>query len=181
MSALTSLNTQNATQLILELADPRGRCNARGLQRSTLYLLVIQVAYAAILTACAIDLAGTVGTLIGIAFAWLGFTLISKRLHDIGRTAWWFAAAFAIWLVATVVICASAMMLFGMEALDEGTSARVIMMGSTILPLFASLIWLHFAAGDATDNRYGPVPDASGFAMPAGTSFAIASANAELA
>ncbi len=181
MTALTSLNTQNLTQLILELGDPRGRCNARGLQRSTIYLLAIQVAYAALFSVCDIDLQGTVATLIGLVFCWLGFTLISKRLHDIGRTAWWFAAAFAIWLIATVLICAAAMMLFGMDVLDEGTFARVLMLASTILPLFAALIWLHFAAGDAGDNRFGPAPDASGFAMPAGTGFSIASANAELA
>jgi uncharacterized membrane protein YhaH (DUF805 family) len=181
MTALASLNSQNIMPIVLELCDPRGRCNARGLQRSTLYLLAIQVGYAAAFACLGIDLQGTIATLIGVAFCWLGFTLVAKRLHDIGRTAWWFAAALTMWMVSTIIICASVMMMFGTEALDEGTTARLVMLAVTILPLFASLIWLHFAAGNTGDNRFGPAPDASGFAMPAGSSFSLASGNAELA
>ena len=169
MSRLASLNGNQIAHLLLELGDPRGRCNARGLQRSTLYLLAIQVGYAAVLSSLAVSLDGTFGMLVNAAFCWIGFTLVSKRLHDIGRTGWWFAGSFAIWLVFTVLLCTGSMVAFGNDVLDEGTTARVVVIAATVLPLFAALIWLHFIPGDASENRFGPAPDETGYAMPAAT------------
>jgi uncharacterized membrane protein YhaH (DUF805 family) len=165
-----SLNTHQVANLLTEVADPRGRCNARGLQRSTIYLLALQIGAAITLSTLSIAPDSALVLLINVAFCWVGFTLVSKRLHDIGRSAWWFAAGVGIWLAYTLALCAGTMAIFGLNALDEGTTARVIMLSATIIPLFALLVWLHVVPGDAGENRFGPAPDARGFAMPASTS-----------
>jgi uncharacterized membrane protein YhaH (DUF805 family) len=47
-------------------------------------------------TAVADRLSGTVGNIASLVFLLPGFALIARRLHDVGRSGWWFFIAFTI-------------------------------------------------------------------------------------
>ena len=162
MNVLKSLSTET----LLELLDPRGRCNARGLQRLTICILALQVGVGAILWLAGIELGGAIALSLNLAFCWIGFTTVSKRLHDINRTSWWFALAALIWLVAVFALALGMILTLGPNALDDGTAARIVALAAMIGPVFAALLWLHFVPGDVAANRFGPAPGAHGFGMP---------------
>ena len=158
--------TMPSSRTLLELLDPRGRCNARGLQRLTLCLLVLQAAIAALLWLAGFEVDGAVATSLNVAFCWIGFTSVSKRLHDMGRTAWWFAAAAVIWFVGAVLLSFVVIMTAGSGALDEGMTARIVLLVAMVAPVMIALLWMHVVPGNRGDNRFGPQPGAHGFAMP---------------
>ena len=153
-------------QTLLELLDPRGRCNARGLQRLTVCLLVLQTAVGALLWSSGAELGGAVATALNVAFCWIGFTAVSKRLHDIGRTAWWFLAAATIWFLGAVLVSLVLVLVLGEGAVDEGTAGHTRLVVAMVAPVMLTLLWLHFVPGNAGDNRFGPVPADYGFSMP---------------
>ena len=47
-------------------------------------------------TAAADMLGGTVGNLASLAFFLPGLALVARRLHDTGRSGWWFLIAFTV-------------------------------------------------------------------------------------
>ncbi len=47
-------------------------------------------------TAAADKLSGTIGNIASLAFFLPGLALVARRLHDTGRSGWWFLIAFTV-------------------------------------------------------------------------------------
>ena len=101
-----------------------------------------------------------------VAFCWVAFALISKRLHDLGRSAWWIPAAVLIWLAAIISLAGAIVLSGDPDMLAPGTTSYWITFAAMLMPLLVAAIWLHAAKGHAGDNRFGPEPTAHGFSMP---------------
>ena len=52
--------------------------------------------FTVLITAAADMLGGTVGNLASLAFFLPGLALVARRLHDTGRSGWWFLIAFTV-------------------------------------------------------------------------------------
>jgi uncharacterized membrane protein YhaH (DUF805 family) len=52
--------------------------------------------FTVLVTAAADTLGGTVGNLASLAFFLPGLALLVRRLHDVGRSGWWFLIVFTI-------------------------------------------------------------------------------------
>jgi uncharacterized membrane protein YhaH (DUF805 family) len=110
-------------------------------------------------------------------FAWLLLTycwicILSKRLHDAGRSGWLnlipFVVGCAAVIIATVIggIAAISAMAMGGSHLGPDNWAMfwgsmgivAALMGCAGLVNLIFLIWVGAAAPDAADNQYGPPP-----------------------
>ena len=159
------------TTSVLYVLDPRGRCNRKGLLLAAAILLALQVAAAFVLWSAGFDLASPVVQATNLAFCWIAFALISKRLHDLGRSAWWIPAAVLIWLAAIISLAGAIVLSGDPDMLAPGTTVYWITFTAMLMPLLAAAIWLHTARGNEGSNRYGPEPTAQGFSMPADASW----------
>jgi uncharacterized membrane protein YhaH (DUF805 family) len=152
---------------VLQVFDPRGRCNRKGLLVSAAILLALQVVIALALWGAGIDLASPLLLPLDVAFCWVAFALISKRLHDLGRSAWWIPAVVLIWLVAITCLAGAIVLSGDPDLLAPGTTGYWITFAIMLLPLLAAAIWLHATPGNQGSNRFGPEPTSHGFSMPA--------------
>jgi uncharacterized membrane protein YhaH (DUF805 family) len=105
-----------------------------------------------------------------LGFFWLALAAASKRLHDLGRSAWWTLAAFLGVVVVVTLIVLTAAIILGLGALHPSSPHfRAVhlatLVGATV-PIFAATMWLHLARGTPGPNRYGPEPTGIGFARP---------------
>ena len=153
-------------QFLATLLDPRGRCNRRGLFVLALALLGAQFAAGILLAVAGFGIDSLMGMFVAALFLWVGYTAVSKRLHDVGLSAWWFLATIAFWLAGVMVLSFTFGFLLGADAMAQGSPAYAALFALTMLPLFAAMLWLHMRTGETEANRFGPVPDRSGFAMP---------------
>jgi uncharacterized membrane protein YhaH (DUF805 family) len=150
----------------LQFLDPRGRCNRTGLLLAAAVLLGAQVALGFGLWSVGIDLTGRLAIILDAAFCWVGFALISKRLHDLNHSAWWVPTAVLLWLAAAVCLAVLIVLIGDPDILAPGTPSYWVAFASMLMPLLVVAAWLHAAVGDAGDNRFGPAPTAHGFSMP---------------
>lgn len=147
------------------LLDPRGRANRAGLLRIALLLLAADaLAVAAVLC----NLVDPVGPAI-VAFKgvslWIATAAVSKRLHDLGLCTCYLARGLIATAVWSVVVALALMAVFTpMELTDTGHRAFWINVVVVSVPVLAAILWLHAKRGEAGANRFGPEPDASGFA-----------------
>ncbi len=149
-----------------DVIDPRGRADRRGLAVLAAILIGGQVGIYGALIASGADLNSGPAALVHLSFGWLGLVAISKRMHDLGVTAWRLvvgAIGMIIWSVAGSL---AILFWFGEEAVTPGGPGMIAMMAAAIIPLAAVTLWLHFARGDVGENRFGPVPGPFGFSMP---------------
>ena len=151
----------------LALVDPRGRCDRKGLLALAVVMLVLQVAVEASLWLADVDLASTAPTAVKLAFCWAAVAAVTKRLHDLGRSAWWMLAAFVVVVVWSFAVAFAAVMAAGPEALTPRSVWFAALFAVSSLPALAALLWLHLAKGMPGPNRFGPAPDRSGFSGPA--------------
>ena len=151
---------------VLQAFDPRGRCNRKGLLLAAAILLTLQVAVGLALWVAGFDLASPVLLPLDVAFCWAAFALISKRLHDLGRSAWWIPAIVLIWLAAIISLAGAIVLSGDPDMLAPGTTSYWITFAAMLMPLLVAALWLHSAKGHAGDNRFGPEPTAHGFSMP---------------
>jgi uncharacterized membrane protein YhaH (DUF805 family) len=152
----------------LQFLDPRGRCNRTGLLLAAAILLAAQVAIALALWEAGIGLNSPLAMIFNAAFCWVGFALISKRLHDLNHSAWWVPSAVLLWFAAAVCLAVLIVLVGDPDILAPGTPSYWVAFASMLMPLLVVAAWLHAAVGDADDNRFGPAPTAHGFSMPAG-------------
>jgi uncharacterized membrane protein YhaH (DUF805 family) len=152
---------------VLHVLDPRGRCNRKGLLLAAAILLAMQAVFAFALWGAGLDLASPVVQPVNLIFCWVAFALISRRLHDLGRSAWWIPGAVLIWLVAIISLAGAIVLSGDPDMLAPGTTSYWITLAAMLLPLLAGAIWLHAAPGHAGSNRFGPQPTAQGFSTPA--------------
>ncbi len=158
------LERMSAARFALHLLDPRGRCDRRGLLAAALVLLVLQVAVALALWLNDVPFDSRPSVALSAAFCWVGFAVVSKRLHDLGRSAWLIPAAALVWL-ACAFVAATAVSIVDPDALAPDGAGYWIALSLLLLPLVAALLWLHLAAGDPGPNRFGPAPQHAGFSM----------------
>jgi uncharacterized membrane protein YhaH (DUF805 family) len=151
---------------VLQVLDPRGRCSRKGLLLAAGVLLTAQAAVALALWGAGLDLGSGIGMVASAAFCWIGFALISKRLHDLGRSSWWIAGALLVWLVAIVCLAGAIALMGDPDLLAPDTTSYWLTLAAMLLPLLAAALWLHTARGDESSNYYGPEPVEHGFSMP---------------
>ncbi len=143
---------------VLQLADPRGRFDRVDFIWAAVTLIAGQLAFALGLWATNASFLGWRGFLANLAFGWLAYAAICKRLHDLGHSSWWLLGCVLAWLgialVATVIVA----VVVGPDALETGTPAFWATFSALMLPAVVMALWLHLAAGAPAANSYGPVP-----------------------
>jgi uncharacterized membrane protein YhaH (DUF805 family) len=75
-----------SVRYLLQLADPRGRCDGAEFIWAAVMLVAAQIAFAAGLWVTNASLMGWRGLVAYLVFAWLAYAAVSKRLHDLGRS-----------------------------------------------------------------------------------------------
>jgi uncharacterized membrane protein YhaH (DUF805 family) len=89
---------------------------------------------------------------------WVGTIGLIKRLHDVGRSAWWVLAGMAglcIWCAVVAVVIG---LMFGASALVPGSIGYIVLLGLIMLPAIGVTFWLHLEPGDPFPNRFGQPP-----------------------
>jgi uncharacterized membrane protein YhaH (DUF805 family) len=151
---------------VLQALDPRGRCNRKGLLLAAGVLLTAQAAIAVALWGTGLDLTNGIAMVANATFCWIGFALISKRLHDLGRSSWWIAGAVLVWLVAIICLAGAIALIGDPDLLALDTTSYWLTLAAMLLPLLVAALWLHTARGDEGSNSFGPEPAEQGFSMP---------------
>lgn len=150
--------------LILSLIDPRGRCNRKGLLIAAAIMLVVEIVVGVGLWASERALDDPSVVAIKAALIYLAFSAAIQRLHDLGRSAWamlWATLAMIVW---SVVLAFAVMLQMPPEALEPGKLGFAIVFAGIALPMLGMLLWLHFAPGEPSPNKYGAIPSGLGFA-----------------
>ncbi len=151
---------------VIELIDPRGRVNRKGLILLTTVMLGAQTGVYGAMYKMGIEPQTGIGLVFHSLFLWLGIVAVAKRLHDLGIRATalvWAGLGFAVW---SLVLAFAIVAVISNGATDPGGPALTLGVLASMLPLFAVAIWLHCATGEAGSNRYGEVPGAHGFSYP---------------
>lgn len=161
-----------ALRLILIIADPRGRCNRKGLAVLAVALLAVQMVAAIAIWAAGAPLDGPVAVALKLGFLWLALAAASKRLHDTGRSAWWILWCLIGILVWSTVVATTLLIVLGDRILSPGSGGFETHFALTMLPVIAATLWLHFAKGEACANRFGPCPERHGLSQPSGRAHA---------
>ncbi len=152
--------------LILAIADPRGRVNRKALLGIALSLIAIQtVAFAVqfLTTSAVIQFTAAV---VKLACLWLATSAAIKRLHDLGLTGWWVPAGVLILFVWTLIAAFVSFLVYGDAVGVPGTFEFGVYAAAVMSWPLAVTVWLHYARGEAGANRYGPAPDENGLSHP---------------
>jgi uncharacterized membrane protein YhaH (DUF805 family) len=153
--------------LVPTLLDPRGRCNRKGLLIIATAMFGIQAGLAAAFWGLGWNLTGPGATMLKLLFCWLALSACSKRLHDLNLSAWNMAWALPVTVLWTLGTALAFVFSFGLESLTPKSPWYLVAMGSSMLPMLAATLWLHFAKGTPGANRFGPEPDGLGFSSTA--------------
>lgn len=155
-------------QTLTLVFDPRGRCNRKGLLVLMLVTLFLQSGFGALVFGLGLALNGPVALVIKLTFVWVAISATVQRLHDIGKSGWWLLAAITgliVWIAlwGGVVPLAVAMN-YGVEHVRLFSPLFYVFVVISYLPVIAGALWLHFRKGEDVANRFGPVPNGTGFA-----------------
>ncbi|MEO0618508.1 MAG: DUF805 domain-containing protein [Pseudomonadota bacterium] len=149
--------------------DPRGRCNRRGLLYVMGITLTMQVVIAIGVVVAKVAFVGPIAMAVKLTFLWIAISATVQRLHDTGRSGWWLAGAFVflvVWMalmgVGLPILVATT---WGPQLISFTSPAFYAILMLSYAPILGGALWLHFAVGERVDNRYGPVPGASGFSQ----------------
>jgi len=153
-------------QLVLSLLDPRGRCNRKGLLIIASAMLGVELILLGAFLAFNLSLVGPAASGLKLLFCWLAITACSKRLHDLGRSAWNLVWALPVTIFWTLAIALAFAFGLGMESLMPRSPWYPLAIGASMLPVVAATLWLHLARGKPGANRYGPEPEGLGFSGP---------------
>lgn len=155
-----------AKELLLNL-DPRGRCNRQGLLLAALALLAIEIVGGALLWLGAIGVDSPGVAILKCALVAVAFSVTGQRLHDCNMSAWRMVFALLAVVVWAFAVAFSFAIWGGPEMMRPDGPIFMAVFASVMLPVLVMALWLHFAKGDATANRFGPVPTGLGFSRPA--------------
>jgi uncharacterized membrane protein YhaH (DUF805 family) len=106
---------------------------------------------------------GPLLVVLNLFFLWLTTTIVIKRLHDIGRSAWTLAASTIGVVVWSVVLAIGLVLVMPKQALLPGAIGYMLAVLGTALPVLVGILWLHCAPGMAGANRFGAEPAGNGF------------------
>jgi uncharacterized membrane protein YhaH (DUF805 family) len=139
------------------LLDPRGRTSRSGLLASASLMLGVEAVLIMGLAGQSDSLPVYLWPMKALAL-WLGTIGLIKRLHDVGRSAWWVLAGMAglcIWCAVVAVVVGLSL---GSGAFLPGSTGYLVMLGLVMLPAIGVTFWLHLEPGDPFPNRFGPPP-----------------------
>lgn len=155
-----------ALSFLFSLADPRGRCDRKGLLLVAIAMIAAEALAAVAVVAAGIDLDNALLVVLKLACLWLATTVVIKRLHDLGLPGWrmlWVALGVIVW---STILALALMLSLGDAAMEPGALGYNLAVGGTALPVLVLTLWLHVARGDHGANRYGPEPAGWGFSHP---------------
>lgn len=154
-----------SARFVLHILGPRGRCDRKGLLLVAIAVVGLQAELALALRLGWLEQDGLGVALGGALVMVLCFSGTTKRLHDIGLSAWWILAGLAGLVGWSVVLGLLLAVTAGPAALHPGSFAFVLAIIGVMIPAFAGTLWLHLTPGMPGDNRYGPEPDSLGFSF----------------
>lgn len=153
----------NPVPILLDILDPRGRCNRKGFLILAFAMLGAQLAVIGAFLAMDEHSEGWAAGLANACFFWLVTSSVSKRLHDIGLSGWWILKAAAIIFGWAVLFIAGLMVVLPDQQFEPGGIGFWLGVGGTTVPVFLAILWLHCAHGISGENIYGPEPKGLGF------------------
>ena len=148
-----------SVRYLLQLADPRGRCDRTEFIWATVMVVAAQVAFALGLWATNASFMGWRGVVANLVLGWLAWAAIAKRLHDLGRSSRWMLGGVLAWVVGAIAVA----LIAGSLTFAMGTTGFGATLAALMLPPLGLALWLHLAEGEPVANRYGP-PPAQGWA-----------------
>lgn len=155
-----------SARVVWAALTPRGRCNRLGMLIVAKCVVTIELLLFACLWIAGWTINEAAVDLAKVICLWLTFASFSKRLHDLGFSAWWLiggAAGLGLWLLILSGVLA---ILGGPSALEPGSPLLTTAVVLVVLPVVALIVWLHITPGQSKDNAYGPVPASLGFSLP---------------
>ncbi len=144
------------SHLGLQLVDPRGRCNRTDFLYAAIAMFVLQTAFFGLLWRLTGEFDHVSVLPANMAFVWMGYAAVSRRLHDLGHSAWWMPAAIAAWLGCGFVLALLLMLAMGVERMFPGSPLFWIVFSCLLAPPFLAALWLHVTEGEQGSNRFGP-------------------------
>jgi len=147
-----------SVRYVLQLADPRGRCDRAEFIWAAVMLVAAQVAFALGLWVANASFAGWRGVVANLVLGWLACAAISKRLHDLGRSGWWMLGGIVAWVVGAIAVALAIALAAGPHVLETGAPGFWATFAALMVPPLGLALWLHMAEGERSANRYGPVP-----------------------
>ena len=100
---------------------------------------------------------GVVGHILGFVMLWPQVCIHAKRLHDMGRTAWWMLAPAIVMLICGV---ASYALVF--SETGGGSGPALVPMAVAVVCGVGFLLWVGLTPGASRSNRFGPALQAVG-------------------
>lgn len=152
---------------LLALLDPRGRCNRKGLVLAALLMVAAEIVLGLAMWASGRMLDDPLVLTFKAALVYLAFSAASQRLHDLGRSALWIPVAMLALIAWAFALAVAAAFYLPPERMAPGETGFAIVFAGLVVPMLATLAWLHFAPGIPSANRFGPAPDRLGFARAA--------------
>lgn len=163
-----------AITILKASCSPAGRINRKGFLYLALIILALQAFTYGMVFGLGLQADTPALRIFDLATLWICLTAAAKRLHDTNRGAIWLLYAAAGSLAFSVFIIVAAILSLGPAVLQPGSPFYVWLIAIATLPAFAATLWLHFAKGDETTNRFGPAPDHTGFsAAPIANSLSL--------
>ncbi|RTL72173.1 MAG: DUF805 domain-containing protein [Hyphomicrobiales bacterium] len=147
-----------AHHLALQLVDPRGRANRRDFLHAAIALFALQCLCLAGIALFDPQAQGLWLLPVNLAFAYMACAATSRRLHDLGHSAWWMPAAVAIWVVVGFVTAFGLALILGHHALAPGEPGFLLTFACLLAAPLAGALWLHLTPGDGGSNQFGPPP-----------------------
>ena len=147
---------QFAADLAPHLLDPRGRSGRGDFLRVAITLFVLQLVLLGFLWGIGSEIDGLLVLPVNVLFCWMAYAAVSRRLHDLGRSAWWMPAAVGIWIAAGFLVALFAALLIGPHAVKPGRPGFWLVFACLLVPPMFVALWLHLAAGEGRPNQYGP-------------------------
>ncbi len=142
--------------MAMQLFDPRGRAGRRDFLYAAITMFVLQVALLALVAAFDANAEGFYLLPANFAFVYMGYAAISRRMHDLGISAWWMPAAVGIWLAAGFMLALLLALILGPSALSPGKPGFWLAFFALLAAPLTVAVWLHVAPGDSGPNQFGP-------------------------
>lgn len=146
-------------RLPLQLIDPRGRATRTDFLAVAVAMLGLQV----LLLVVFWQLEAHVGRLpslpINLLFLYMALCATTRRLHDLGRSAWWMPLVAAAWVASGGLLGLVLALLFGPQRLQPGAPVFWLVFLLLMVPALLCALWLHLTDGEPGPNRFGPPVD----------------------
>ena len=158
---------QFAADLAPHLLDPRGRSGRLDLLRVAIAMFALQLLLLGVLWGIGSQVDALLVLPVNVLFCWMAYAAVSRRLHDLGRSAWWMPVAFGAWVFVGFLVALLVAVVRGPEAVQAGRPGFWMVFACLLVPPLLVALWLHLAAGEGRPNRYGPPGSDDGLFDPA--------------